>query len=81
MYQFAIKRIVSKLAIKPVYTILNSCNFAIHRTDMYLTIQIYYNTVVYLTLTFHPKGESTALMPLLAIDHPVCSGHIGIHSA
>jgi hypothetical protein len=30
-------------------------------TDMYLTIHIQHDTVVYLTLNFHPKGESTAL--------------------
>jgi hypothetical protein len=30
-------------------------------TDMYWTITIEHKTVVYLTLNFHPKGESTAL--------------------
>jgi hypothetical protein len=40
MYQFALKHVVSQLAIKPVYTMLNSCNCVIHMTDMYLTIQI-----------------------------------------
>jgi hypothetical protein len=29
-------------------------------TDMYWTSQIQYNTVVYLTSNFRPKGESTA---------------------
>jgi hypothetical protein len=52
--------IVSTFARNPVYTILNSCNFVIHRTDMYLTIQIQHNTVVYV----HPTSESTALMML-----------------
>jgi hypothetical protein len=41
MYQFAITHIVSQLAIKPVYTTLNSCNCVMHMTDMYLTIHIY----------------------------------------
>jgi hypothetical protein len=54
--------IVSQFAINPAYTILNSCNFVIHMTDMYLTIKIQHKTVVYLTLNFHPKGESTALI-------------------
>jgi hypothetical protein len=62
MYQFAITHIVSQLAIKPVYTILNSCNCVIHVTDMDLII---HNTVVYLTLTFHPKGESTAFRDMI----------------
>jgi hypothetical protein len=53
--------IVSQFAIKPVYTILNSNNFVIHMTNMYLIIEKQYNTFVYLTLNFHTKGESTAL--------------------
>jgi hypothetical protein len=53
--------LVSQFAMTPVYTLLNSCNFVIHMTDMYWTIQIQHNAVVYLTLNFHPKGESTAL--------------------
>jgi hypothetical protein len=60
MYQFAIKHIVSQLAIKPVYTILKSCNCVIHMADMYFDIQIQYNTVVYFTFHVHPQGESTA---------------------
>jgi hypothetical protein len=49
---------VSQFVIKPVYTILNSCN-------LYLTIQylcqIQHNTVVYFTLNLYSKGVSTAL--------------------
>jgi hypothetical protein len=51
----------SQFAIKPVYTILNRCNYVMHMADMYLTIQLQHNTVVHLTLNFHPKGESSAL--------------------
>jgi hypothetical protein len=36
--------VVSKFAIKRVYNILNSCTFFIHMMDMYLTIQVQYNT-------------------------------------
>jgi hypothetical protein len=53
--------IVSQCAIKRVYTTLNSCNVVLHMTDMYLTIQIQHNTVEYLTLKFHPEGDSIAL--------------------
>jgi hypothetical protein len=64
------KHIVSQFAIKYVYTILNSCNCVIHMTksymtldmtDMYLTIHIQHNTVVYLTLNVYPNVETTAL--------------------
>jgi hypothetical protein len=60
--------IVSQSARKPVYTMLHCCNVVILLTDMYLSIQIQHNTVGYLTLSVHPKGESTALklyFPLL----------------
>jgi hypothetical protein len=60
--------IVSQFAIKPVYTTLNNYNFVIHLTDMYLTIQIQHNTLVYLTLNFHPKGESVALTKIFHIQ-------------
>jgi hypothetical protein len=60
---------LSQFAIKPVYTILNSCNVVIHMTDMYKTFQIQHNIVVYLTFNFHPKGESTALSKAVIIYH------------
>jgi hypothetical protein len=53
--------LVSQSARKPVYTMLNSCNCVILMTDMYLTIEIQHNTVVYLTLNCNQKVESTAL--------------------
>jgi hypothetical protein len=38
--------IVNQFAIKPLYTILDSCHFVMHDTTyMYLTIQIQHNTV------------------------------------
>jgi hypothetical protein len=43
-------------------TILNSCSFLRHMTDIHLTINIqYYNTVEYVTLMLQQKGQSTAL--------------------
>jgi hypothetical protein len=36
--------VVGKFSIKRVYNILNSCTFFIHMMDMYLTIQVQYNT-------------------------------------
>jgi hypothetical protein len=37
-------------------------------TDMYLTIHIQHNTVVYLNLNLHSKGESTDLSSRPAIE-------------
>jgi hypothetical protein len=72
--------IVGQFAIKPAYTILNSCNLFIHMTDMYLTIQIQHDTVVYLNLSVHPKGESTALRRFIReIDTPERSHLTCIH--
>jgi hypothetical protein len=50
--------VVSQFALKPVYTMLNSRNFDVLMTDIYLTIQIRHNTVVYLDFSFSSKrGE------------------------
>jgi hypothetical protein len=45
-----------------IYYTKCSCNCVIHITDMYLAIQVQHDTVVYLTLNVHPKGENTALI-------------------
>jgi hypothetical protein len=49
------------ISIKPVFTNLNSITFVRHMTDIYFTIQVKHNAVVYLTLNFHPIWDSTAL--------------------
>jgi hypothetical protein len=44
------------------FTLVQYSNGVIHMTDIHWAIQIQHNTVVYLTLNFHPKRESTALI-------------------
>jgi hypothetical protein len=71
-----IYHIVSQFAITAVHNVLNMCNVVIHMTKniwprvyiyildmtvLYFDIQIQHNTVLYLTLNFHPIGESTDL--------------------
>jgi hypothetical protein len=47
-------------------------------TDMYLTIQIQHKAVVYFTLNFHPKKESTALTTAAsAFYHGTTPPHAG----
>jgi hypothetical protein len=47
--------------MKPVCSILNSCNCVVCMTDMNLTIRIEHNTVEYFTLNFHAKGKVQVL--------------------